>query len=127
MRIYDCTIFLDENMMFDLRLNLLNNYVDKFVIVESLYTHAGNKKKQNFNINDYKKFKDKIIYILIDKEPDDLYDIKNDHESSGLKRLNSLKRIKLQYNSLSDGIKDADHNDLIVLSDCDEIPNLGKN
>ena len=59
MKIFDCTIFLDEKMIFDLRLNLLNKYVDKFVVVESLYTHAGNKKKQNFDINDFKNLKTK--------------------------------------------------------------------
>ena len=126
MKIFDCTMFFDENMMYDLRLNLLNDYVDKFVVVESLYTHRGNKKKQNFNIEDYKKFKDKIIYILIDEEPNDLYEINDekDKDNEGLKRLNTLKRIKLQYNSLEKGIKDADLDDLIILSDCDEIPNL---
>ena len=124
MKIFDCTMFFDEKMMYDLRLNLLNDYVDKFVVVESLYTHRGNKKKQNFNIDDYKKFKDKIIYILIDEEPNDLYEINNKKDNEGLKRLNTLKRIKLQYNSLSNGIKEADPDDLIILSDCDEIPNL---
>ena len=74
MKIYDCTIFFDEKMMFDLRLNILNDYVDKFVVAESLYTHSGNRKKQNFNIDDYPKFKDKIIYILVETEPDDLYE-----------------------------------------------------
>ena len=44
MKIFDCTMFFDEKMMYDLRLNLLNDYVDKFVVVESLYTHRGNKK-----------------------------------------------------------------------------------
>ncbi len=121
--IFDCTIFLDEKMIYELRLNLLNNYVDKFVVVESLYTHAGNKKRQNFNIEDFKEFKDKIIYILIDKEPEDLLEINSDKDS-GKKRLNSLKRIKLQYNTLLDGIKNASDDDLIILSDCDEIPNL---
>ena len=91
MKIFDCTMFFDEKMMYDLRLNLLNDYVDKFVVVESLYTHRGNKKKQNFNIDDYKKFKDKIIYILIDEEPNDLYEINNEKDNEGLKRLNTLK------------------------------------
>lgn len=125
MKIFDCTIFLDEKMIFDLRLNLLNKYVDKFVVVESLYTHAGNKKKQNFDINDFKKFKDKIIYILIENEPDGLLDISGKF-SEGNKRLNSAKRIKLQYNTLAQGIQTADDNDLILLSDCDEIPNLAE-
>ena len=46
MKIFDCTIYLDESMMFEVRLNTLDKYVDKFVVVESLYTHAGNKKNK---------------------------------------------------------------------------------
>ena len=129
MKIYDCITFFDEKMMFDLRLNVLDKYVDKFVVVEQLYTHSGAKKKQNFNINDYKKFKDKIVYILIDKEPEGLQEIskKNtENEIIGSKRMNSLKRIEIQYNSLIGGITDADPEDLIMVSDCDEIPNLKK-
>ena len=127
MKIYDCTMFFDEKMMFEIRLNILDKFVDKFVVVESLYAHSGAKKKQNFNIDDYKKFKDRITYILIDKEPDNLYEISDknsDNLNTGLQRLNSLKRIELQYNSLSRGIDSADSSDLIILSDCDEIPNL---
>ena len=125
MKIFDCTIYLDESMMFEVRLNTLDKYVDKFVVVESLYTHAGNKKKQNFDINNYKKFKDKIIYILLDKEPENLLPILiNGEENLGNKRINTLKRIRLQYNALSEGIIDADKNDLIIVSDIDEIPNL---
>ena len=37
--------------MFDLRYNILKNYVDQFVICESLYDHSGKKKKKNFNLN----------------------------------------------------------------------------
>ena len=125
MKIYDCTIFFDEKMMFDLRLNILNDYVDKFVVAESLYTHSGNPKKQNFNINDYPKFKDKIIYILVESEPDDLYETGPDADDRvGRIRLNSLKRIRKQYNALVEGIADASESDFILLSDCDEIPNL---
>jgi beta-1,4-mannosyl-glycoprotein beta-1,4-N-acetylglucosaminyltransferase len=125
MKIYDCTIFLDENLMFEVRLNTLDKYVDKFVVVESLYTHAGNKKKKNFDIDRYKKYKDKIIYILIDEEPEDLLTITNDSdEYLGHQRINTLKRIRLQYNALSEGIIGADKNDLIIVSDIDEIPNL---
>ena len=127
MKIYDCTIFLDENLMFEVRLNTLDKYVDKFVVVESLYTHAGNKKKKNFDIDRYKKYKDKIIYILIDEEPEDLFTITNDSdEYLGHQRINTLKRIRLQYNALSEGIIGADKNDLIIVSDIDEIPNLEK-
>lgn len=127
MKIFDCVPYFDENMMLDLRFNILNEYVHKFVVVEQLYTHSGEKKKQNFDINNFKKFKDKIEYFLIENEPDDLHTIDtNDINHVGLKRLNSLKRINIQYNKLTQGIFEADDNDLIMVSDCDEIPNLKK-
>tara|TARA_B100002051_G_C16741379_1_gene644520 strand:- start:662 stop:1549 length:888 start_codon:yes stop_codon:yes gene_type:complete len=125
MKIFDCITYLDENMMLDVRLNTLNEYVDKFVISESLFTHSGKKKKQNFDISNFSKFKDKIHYILLEDEAKDLYDIdQKASDSSGKLRLNSLKRIEKQYNSLQEGIKEANDEDLILLSDCDEIPNL---
>ena len=69
MKIYDCFQFFDENMMLDLRLNILDKHVHKFVIVENLFLHSGQKKRQNFDIKNFKKFKDKIIYILVDELP----------------------------------------------------------
>ena len=66
MKIYDCTTFYNEEMMYDLRLNILDKFVDKFIVTEATYSHSGNKKKLNFNINNYPKFKDKINYIVID-------------------------------------------------------------
>ncbi len=127
MKIFDCITYLDENMLLDVRLNTLNEYVDKFVISESLYTHSGKKKKQNFDMNNFSKFKDKIHYILIENEAENLFEIDHTSEETGGKlRLNSLKRIEKQYNCLFEGIKDCDDNDLILLSDCDEIPNLSK-
>ena len=69
MNIFDCTTFFNERLMMDLRFNILNDHVSKFVVVESTFSHSGEKKKLNFNIDDYPKFKDKIIYIPIDKEP----------------------------------------------------------
>ena len=125
MKIFDCTTFFDEKMMFEVRLNVLNKYVDKFIVAESLYTHSGKKKKQNFNINDYPEYKHKIIYILLENEPDNLYEINElTKDKIGLLRMNSLKRIEKQYNSLSKGIESISEDDLIILSDCDEIPNL---
>ena len=44
MRIFDCTTFYDENLMLEVRFNILNEYVDKFVIIESAYSHSGKKK-----------------------------------------------------------------------------------
>jgi len=109
--------------MLEIRFNILNEFVHKFIVVESLYSHSGKKKKLNFDINNYPKFKDKIIYLVIDKEPQNL--IRHDsnlkqHE----KRINSLKRIDLSYDYMQKGIEQASEEDLIILSDNDEIPNL---
>ena len=67
MNIFDCFIYNNEEMILDLRLSYLNKYVKKFIIVESKYTHQGNLKKNLLNLNDFKKYKDKIDYNLIDK------------------------------------------------------------
>ena len=64
MNIYDCFMYFDENLLLDLRLNILNKYVKKFVITESTYLHSGKKKKLNFDYNNFKRFKDKIIYLV---------------------------------------------------------------
>tara|TARA_B100000401_G_scaffold117531_1_gene76759 strand:- start:962 stop:1840 length:879 start_codon:yes stop_codon:yes gene_type:complete len=122
MRIFDCTTYYDEELIMDIRFNTLNDQVEKFIVVESLFSHSGNKKKLNFDINNYSKFKDKIIYIVIENEPNNLK--KGDKLNQSEKRMNSLKRIEQSYDSMLDGIKDAGEDDLIILSDNDEIPNL---
>ena len=61
MKVYDCFMYFDEDTIVDLRLNCLNNYVDKFVIVESKFTHSGKKRDLLFDINKFDQFKDKII------------------------------------------------------------------
>ena len=125
MNIYDCTTFYDEHMMYDIRLNTLNEKVHKFVVAEATYSHSGQSKKLNFDINNYKKFKDKIIYKVIDYQPKDIEEIKPNETSEVQKKIsNSIKRMELSYNFMSQAIEDALENDLIVLSDCDEIPNL---
>ena len=45
MKIFDCCIYLDEDFLLDLRFNILNDFVDYFVIVESSRTWQNNKKK----------------------------------------------------------------------------------
>ena len=122
MKIYDCTTFYSEHMMMDVRFNILDKYVEKFIVTESLYSHSGKRKKLNFDINNYPKYKDKIIYLVIDKEPNDLIETKKDNVS---KRLNSIKRIELSYNYMKKAINEVAEDDLIILSDNDEIPNLG--
>ena len=126
MKIFDCTNYFNEDMMYGLRLEILDKYVDKFVVAEARYSHSGEPKKLNFDINRYPNFKDRIIYIVVDNEPADLTDLNNlsYNQAQGMKRMNSLKRIRQQYDALSEGINDASKDDLIILSDCDEIPNL---
>ena len=124
MKIFDCTTFFNEKMMMDLRFNILNEYVSKFIVVESIYSHSGKKKSLNFNIDDYPKFKDRIKYIVIDKEPENLIKDKETLNLPQNKRQNSLKRIEQSYNHMFLGLEDADDEDLIMISDNDEIPNL---
>ena len=124
MKIFDCTTFFKEKMMMDIRFNILDEYVSKFIVVESTFSHSGEKKELHFNINDYSKFKEKIEYIVIENEPVDL--IRDDKllKDSYYKRSNSLKRIEQSYEYMLNGLDSAVDNDLILLSDNDEIPNL---
>jgi len=110
-------------MMLDVRFNILDEHVHKFVVVESIYSHSGEKKNLNFDINNYPKFKDKIIYLVIDHEPRDLIEV-NSNTTQQQKRINSLKRIELSYDYMKNAIDSALDDDLIILSDNDEIPNL---
>ena len=124
MKIYDCTTFYSEHMMMDVRFNILDKHVHKFVVVESLFSHSGLRKKLNFNINNYPKFKDKIIYLVIENEPNGIIYDKNQLTNQSIKRQNSLKRINQSYEFMLKGIEGASADDLIILSDNDEIPNL---
>ena len=120
-------MYYDEDLVLELRLNILNKIVDKFVIVESRYTHSGESRSLLFDINKYKQFKDQILYIVLDKEPNDL-DIINENDSYETKNskyiINALKRENFQRNGISKGLDDAAKDDLIMISDVDEIPNL---
>lgn len=122
MKIIDTTTFFEENMMMDIRFNVLNPYIDKFIICESKYTHSGKEKKINFNANDYPKFKDKIIHLVLEKEPDSL--IKKKNLSVQEKRLNSIYRIRYQRNYINTALNEFSPEDYIIYSDNDEIPNL---
>ena len=121
MKIIDCTSFYNEHMIYEVRLNVLKDKVDKFIVTESTFSHSGKKKKLNFDINNYPKFKDKIIYVAIDKEPQGIVEEKN---NPYLQRSNSLKRIALSYDESLKELKNFSNNDFIMLSDNDEIPNL---
>ncbi len=129
MKIIDCFMYFNEDLILDLRFNILNKFVDYFVIVESEYTHSGEKKKFNFDISKYSKYKDKIIYIKIEKKPPNLNEvIDTDNEDKKKKKqlINSLIIENYQRNYITNGIKNFADNDLILISDLDEIPNLSK-
>ena len=127
MKIFDCFMYFDEEVVLDLRLNTLNNYVDYFVIVESIFTHKGDKRELKFNHEKFKKFKDKIIYLVFDQEPKEIQKIDtsdSDATKSGKYILNAAYRENGQRNFISEGLKNAAKNDMILISDVDEIPNL---
>ena len=117
MAIYDCFQYYNEDHIVDLRLNILNKDVDFFVISESTKTHQGEDKKLNFNINNFKKYKNKIKYIIADYDRE-----KNFSNHTGGESLIEQH----QRNNLSKGLENANDNDLVILSDSDEIPDLKK-
>ena len=108
MKIYDCFSYWDEDLLLDLRLNILDKYVDYFVIVEGNKTWQNNSKKLQFNIEKFKNFKNKIIYIPVEDMPGGN---------------NPYRRENFQRNCILRGLKNAKDEDIILISDLDEIPN----
>ena len=78
MKIFDCFMYFDEDLILDLRLNTLNKFIDYFVIVESIYNHKGEKRKLKFNIKKFKKFNNKIIYLIHNQVPNEIKKINKD-------------------------------------------------
>ena len=111
MKLIDCFLYHNEDLVLDIRLNTLNEHVDQFVIVESNFDHQGNKKRLNFDFERFKKFKHKINYQVIEKFPGDI---------------SNWERENYQRNFIENGIADYDDNDYIIISDVDEIPDLKK-
>ena len=111
MKIFDCCIYLDEDFLLDLRFNILNDFVDYFVIVESNRTWQNNKKNFNFNTKNFEKFSHKIIYIKVEDMPGGE---------------NPWLRENFQRNCITRGLSTAMNDDLIIISDADEIPDPEK-
>ncbi len=127
MKIFDCFMYFDEDLLLELRLNHLDKFVDKFVIIECDYNHKGVSKKPNFKIEKYKKFKNKIEYVLLKDQPRDIMGINvNDSEIKTNDKyiLNAAKRENFQRNYIKNCLTEANDNDWIIISDLDEIPNL---
>ena len=109
MKIFDCVIYFDEDLMLDLRLNILNQDVEKFIIVEAAFDHQGNPKEKNFKISNFKKFESKIKYFFIESFPEGL---------------SSWERENYQRNYIAQCLNGLSDEDLVIISDIDEIPNL---
>ena len=127
MKIFDCFMYFDEDLVLELRLNLLDAYVDYFVIVESKFNHKGEKRELKFDINKYQRFEKKIIYLIFDQIPSNLDIIKEDEDKDiriSKYMFNAGKRENGQRNFIINGLKEASDEDLILISDVDEIPNL---
>ena len=127
MKIFDCFMYFDEEQVLDLRLNVLYQNVDYFVIVESIYNHKGEKRNLLFNSQKFEKFSDKIIYLVYDKIPQLVEPIKetdNEKEKDGKYIMNALYRENAQRDFILEGLKSAKKDDLILISDVDEIPKL---
>jgi len=113
--IYDCFLYYDEDMLLDIRLNTLDDAVDYFVIVESTHTFTGKPKKLNFDIDKYERFKDKIIYVVFDELPI----LKNGKAGN----YDAWANEAATRNAIMRGLKKAKDEDLILISDVDEIFN----
>ncbi len=119
MKLIDAFMYFDEDLMLDIRLHTLNQHVDKFIIAEGTRDHAGNKKKLSFNINNFKKFQNKIEYLIIDDIPKEIGFFKKRWEPAHI-------RDQFQRNALSRGFSSLNDNDLVMISDIDEIPDPDK-
>ena len=129
MKIFDCFMYFDEEVVLDVRLNTLDQFVDYFVIVESKFTHRGDKRELKFNHEKFKKFKDKIIYLTYEDTSTKIETVNYDDGeaiNSGKYILNAAIRENSQRNYIQNGLVEADDNDIILISDVDEIPNLSK-
>jgi len=122
-------MYFDEEVVVDIRFNTLNEFVDYFVIVESKFNHKGDRRELKFNHKKFEKFKDKIIYLIYDEESKKIEkisekDSKTEKDTKYI--LNAGYRENGQRNCIQKGLIDAKENDLILISDVDEIPKLSE-
>ena len=122
MKIIDTTTYYKEDLMLNLRFNILDRYVDYFVICEAKFSHSGQEKELFFDIKNFKKFEKKIIYLIVENEPNNII-INHDNKTSIL-RNNSVQRINFQRDFIKKSFNQFSPNDFILYSDNDEIPNL---
>jgi beta-1,4-mannosyl-glycoprotein beta-1,4-N-acetylglucosaminyltransferase len=113
--IYDCFTFFNELDLLEIRLNELNDVVDKFVVVECTKTHSYKDKPLYYNENKdrYTKFHDKIIHVIVDDAPD---------ITKGIKNPDRWIVEKFQRNCIERGLAECKDDDIVLVSDVDEIP-----
>ena len=121
--IYDTFMFFNELDLLEIRLNELDKVVDTFVLVESPFTYSGKAKPLYFQSNKkrFSKFLHKINYVLIE----DIGDISllQDKVADYLPECSEyLKRENIQRNAIMKGLTHAKADDIILISDLDEIP-----
>ena len=127
MKIYDCFMYFDEELVVNVRLHTLNEFVDYFVIVESRFTHRGDPRELKFDHKKFQKFRDKIIYIIDEEVYPQTHEIKTEDSKNdrSIKLIfNAAYRENGQRNLIAKGLKEANDEDLILISDVDEIPKL---
>ena len=125
MKIIDCITYFKDPLLFELRLNILDKHVDEFLVCEARFTHAGEKKELNFNINNFQRFKNKINYIVVDNDPINSQKInQKNNQNNSILRDNAQKRIFSQREAILNEAKKNNLDDWIIYSDSDEIPNL---
>ena len=115
MRIIDCFMYFDEDLVLEIRLNTLNEMVDKFVICEATRDHAGIEKELNFKKDKFLKFKDKIEYIIVNDIPLNVNSKKKNWHENHI-------RDQFQRNAIERGLTKCNPDDWIMISDIDEIP-----
>ena len=131
--IFDCFPFFNELDLLEIRLRLLNKIVDKFVLIESNRTFSLKKKKLYFleNRERFGKYENKIIHIIVKDTPALFNKFFIPRPKSLFWRLLHKKRVTLnahdidsfQRNMVTEGLSDCKDEDIIILSDVDEIPN----
>ena len=115
--IYDCFSFFNELDLLEIRLNTLDKVVDKFILAESPLTHTGNPKPLYYaeNKERFSKFNDRIVHIVVDDFPTMPDDMPT--------REKAWTRENWQRNAIVRGLpKDIKEDDVLLISDLDEIP-----
>ena len=127
MKIFDCFMYFDEELVLDVRFHHLYKYIDYFVIVESEFNHKGEKRDLNFDINKFSKFKDKILYLVKNNQPQEINEISeadSENDKNNKYIINAAYRENSQRNFIMEGLKKANDEDIILVSDVDEIPKI---